>query len=175
MSARANGDDLATHQGDSPARTVTSNRRPGRSAAERKRDQRARDAKNGLLFERQDWMLFLSPATLPQKAGCQPGDLRALVLREITDNALDNGAHINSQRSHADRFIITRFRRVPPQPEGRAAAVRRQPTTGIEQAPRGCICAEPSPRLSERWQSAQASTTNGMLAPCCAAIPVWRA
>ena len=78
MSARANGDDLATHQGDSPARTVTSNRRPGRSAAERKRDQRARDAKNGLLFERQDWMLFLSPATLPQKAGCQPGDLRAL-------------------------------------------------------------------------------------------------
>ena len=98
MSARANGDDLATHQGDLPARTVTSNRRPGRSAAERKRDQRARDAKNGLLFERQDWMLFLSPATLPQKAGCQPVICEPCAARDHRQCARQRSARINSQR-----------------------------------------------------------------------------
>jgi hypothetical protein len=70
---------------------VTPGRRPGLSAAERKRQQRARD-RGTLLFERPDWRLFLDAATLPQKAGCQPGHLRAIVLREVVDNALDAGA-----------------------------------------------------------------------------------
>ena len=80
----------AYDQAESPARTVTARRRTGTPAAERKRQQRARD--RGLLFERDDWRLFLDPSTLPQKAGCQPENLRQLVLRELVDNALDAGA-----------------------------------------------------------------------------------
>ena len=66
--------------------------RPRTTPAERKRKQRERDAQSALLFERPDWSLFLSPASLPQKAGCQPNHLRPLVLRELVDNALDEGA-----------------------------------------------------------------------------------
>jgi hypothetical protein len=79
------------HQAEWAERTVTPGRRPGLSAAERKRQQRARD-RGTLLFERPDWRLFLDAATLPQKAGCQPGNLRAIALREVVDNALDAGA-----------------------------------------------------------------------------------
>jgi hypothetical protein len=57
------------------------------SAAERKRRQRARDRE--LLYSRDDWQLFLDLATLPQKAGCQPWQLRKLVLKELVDNQLD--------------------------------------------------------------------------------------
>ena len=63
-------------------------------AAERKRQQRERErlAQRQTYFSRPDWTLFISPRTLSQKAGCQPGDLRQLVLRELVDNALDAGA-----------------------------------------------------------------------------------
>jgi hypothetical protein len=44
--------------------------------------------------ERDDWQLFLDPQTLPQKAGCQPDELSALVLKELVDNALDTGANV---------------------------------------------------------------------------------
>jgi hypothetical protein len=81
-------------------RAVT--RRPGASAAERKRRQREREA---LLFETEDWHLFLDPATLPQKAGCQPDRLRQLVLRELADNALDAGAHVTLELTH-DGWLI---------------------------------------------------------------------
>jgi hypothetical protein len=57
------------------------------TAAERKRRQRARERE--LLYSRDDWQLFLDPATLPQKAGCQPWQLRGLVLKELVDNQLD--------------------------------------------------------------------------------------
>jgi hypothetical protein len=46
------------------------------SPAERQRRHRVRE--QALLFERDDWRLFIDPATLPEKAGCQPGDLRRL-------------------------------------------------------------------------------------------------
>ena len=75
---------------------MTSGRRPGTPAAERKRQQRQRD--QALLFERDDWRLFVDPATLPQKAGCQPANLRQIVLREIVDNALDAGADATLER-----------------------------------------------------------------------------
>jgi histidine kinase/DNA gyrase B/HSP90-like ATPase len=69
------------------------------SAAERKRQQRERDRQSsGLLYERQDWSLFLDVATLPQKAGCYPKDLRKIILKEIVDNALDTGAHVTMER-----------------------------------------------------------------------------
>jgi hypothetical protein len=56
-------------------------------AAERKRRQRARD--RALLYSRDDWQLFLDAATLPQKAGCRPVEMRAVVLKELVDNQLD--------------------------------------------------------------------------------------
>ena len=128
-------DSSPIHQGDLPGRIVTRNDLgPRTTPAERKRQQRARDAQSALLFERADWSLFLSPATLPQKAGCQPSDLRALVLREIVDNALDAGARATLHEEGGGRYVITR-RWPRPRPSGCAAAVRGQPATGIEQAP----------------------------------------
>ena len=97
------GSNDASEQAESPTRTVTSNRRAGTPPAERKRRQRARE--RALMFERDDWTLFLDPATLPQKAGCQPSDLRQIVLREVVDNALDAGAHVTLQQ-HEDTWII---------------------------------------------------------------------
>ena len=94
----------ANDLGESAGRIVTPGRRPGTSAKERKRQQRARD-RGALLFERQDWQLFLDPATLPQKAGCQPAQLRAITLREPTDNALDVGADATIERD-GDTWII---------------------------------------------------------------------
>jgi hypothetical protein len=60
------------------------------AAAKRKRRQRARE--HELLYSREDWQLFLDRATLPQKAGCQPGQLRKVVLKELVDNQLDASA-----------------------------------------------------------------------------------
>ena len=104
MSALAKAD-RDIHQGESLDRTVTSARRPGTPATERKRRQRERD--RTLLFERQDWQLFLDPATLPQKAGCQPENLRQIVLRELVDNALDAGAHVTLQQHEEGIWIVT--------------------------------------------------------------------
>jgi hypothetical protein len=42
-----------------------------------------------LLFEREDWTLYLSLAHLPQKAGVDAEQLARLVVKELTDNALD--------------------------------------------------------------------------------------
>ena len=91
-------------QGKLLERTVTSGRRPGTPAIERKRQQRERD-RAALLYERDDWQLFLDPATLPQKAGCQPSRLREIVLKEVVDNALDCGADVTLQQVE-DVWII---------------------------------------------------------------------
>jgi hypothetical protein len=74
-------------QGELNTRNVTA-----LSAAERKRRQRERERSAALLYARDDWELFLDIGTLPQKAGAQPRDLPTLVLKELTDNALDTGA-----------------------------------------------------------------------------------
>src|SRR5690242_5878875 len=56
----------------------------------RKRRQRARNAAVAdLEFVRADWALFLDPRRLPQKAGCPSDRLRAVILKELVDNALD--------------------------------------------------------------------------------------
>jgi hypothetical protein len=47
------------------------------------------DFQNGELFEREDWTLFRSLATLPQKAGVPLAKLPALVCKELVDNSLD--------------------------------------------------------------------------------------
>jgi hypothetical protein len=69
---------------------TSAGRQPGATAAERKRLQR----KRALIYERDDWQLFLDPATLPQKAGCDPFYLNQIVLKELVDNGLDTGADV---------------------------------------------------------------------------------
>jgi hypothetical protein len=44
-----------------------------------------------LKFEREDWSLFRTVEGLQQKAGVAKNKLRRLVLKELTDNGLDNG------------------------------------------------------------------------------------
>ena len=51
-------------------------------------------AVSNLKFEREDWSLFRTVEGLSQKAGVPPNKLRRLVLKEIADNGLDTGAHV---------------------------------------------------------------------------------
>lgn len=58
-------------------------------------------------FERPDWTLFRSADTLSQKAGVRKHLLRRLVLKELTDNALDSGASVvTATRDGPDRYIV---------------------------------------------------------------------
>jgi hypothetical protein len=52
------------------------------------------DAPQNLKFERADWTSFRTVEGLQQKAGVAASKLRRLVLKELTDNALDTGAHV---------------------------------------------------------------------------------
>ena len=92
MSRIPDADVSPIQQADLADRAVTS-RRPGLSAAERKRRQRQRERQE-LVYERDDWQLFLDQATLSQKAGCHAGDIGEIVLKELVDNALDVGGHV---------------------------------------------------------------------------------
>jgi hypothetical protein len=47
-----------------------------------------------LKFEREDWSLFRTVEGLQQKAGVPKDKLRRLVLKELTDNGLDEGAEV---------------------------------------------------------------------------------
>jgi hypothetical protein len=90
-----------TQQGDSTNSGVTS---PPLTPAERKAKQRARD--RALLYERDDWRLFLDPATLPQKAGCHPTNLRKVVLKELVDNELDLTGSAGLVWEESEKFWI---------------------------------------------------------------------
>jgi hypothetical protein len=66
------------------------------SAAERQRQSRARrrsEAQDSapLIFRVDDWRELVDPVSLPMQAGCTNGELAALVLKELVDNALDQG------------------------------------------------------------------------------------
>jgi Histidine kinase-, DNA gyrase B-, and HSP90-like ATPase len=79
-----------------------------KAAAERKRLERDRRKAAPIIHETADWRLFLDPETLPQKAGCQPDDIGALVLKELVDNALDAGASVTVQHApEQQRWIVT--------------------------------------------------------------------
>jgi hypothetical protein len=77
-------------------------------AALRQRRHRARlAAAREVEFVREDWTLFLDPDRLPQKAGCPRDRLRAMVLKELVDNALDAGARINLVQVDEDTWTVT--------------------------------------------------------------------
>jgi hypothetical protein len=58
------------------------------------------------MYETEDWRLFTDLATLPQKAGCQPAYLGEIVLKELTDNGLDNGGEVSLDYA-ADTWIVS--------------------------------------------------------------------
>jgi hypothetical protein len=92
-----------SEQADTAAESVT----PRERARDRKRLQRERQRAQ-IVYERDDWQLFLDPATLSQKAGCQPDELPALVLKELVDNALDAGAHVTlTQSADGAHWIVS--------------------------------------------------------------------
>src|SRR5688500_7061883 len=82
-------------------------RKPDVTAAERQRRRRQNQKlARELQFGGQDWGLFLDPDRLPQKAGCPPERLRAMVLKELTDNGLDAGAEVTIEQVDADTWLV---------------------------------------------------------------------
>jgi Histidine kinase-, DNA gyrase B-, and HSP90-like ATPase len=79
----------------------------GSSSAERVRRHRAKKAvARELEYVRADWTLFLNPARLPQKAGCPPQRLRAMILKELVDNALDASAEVTVDQPDPDAWAV---------------------------------------------------------------------
>jgi hypothetical protein len=58
------------------------------------------------MFEREDWTSFRTVEGLQQKAGVPQMWLRRLVLKELTDNALDTGASVRIGRMRGDGYFI---------------------------------------------------------------------
>jgi hypothetical protein len=58
----------------------------------RMRERRKGQQAAPILYQIDDWQEFTNPATLPRKAGCDPDEIGRVVLKELTDNALDSGA-----------------------------------------------------------------------------------
>jgi hypothetical protein len=63
------------------------------------------DAQN-LKFERADWVSFRTIEGLQQKAGVAQGKLRRLVLKELTDNALDTGTRVRVGEVDGGSYFI---------------------------------------------------------------------
>ena len=59
-----------------------------------------------LKFERADWTSFRTVEGLQQKAGVAADKLRRLVLKELTDNALDTGASVSVGRLPSGGYFI---------------------------------------------------------------------
>jgi DNA topoisomerase 6 subunit A-like protein len=76
-------------------------------------------------FERPDWTMFRSVGTLSQKAGVSAGRLRRLVLKELTDNALDAGAEVEVGDDEYDHGIIYSVRDYGPGIDGTPADIAR--------------------------------------------------
>ena len=78
------------------------------TGAERQQRRRARLAiAREVAFIRPDWGLFLHPDRLPQKAGCPRDQLRAMILKELVDNALDAGATATLAQIDRDTWMVT--------------------------------------------------------------------
>jgi hypothetical protein len=75
-------------------------------------------APENLKFERADWTSFRTVEGLQQKAGVAQSKLRSLVLKELTDNALDTGARVRiGQLPGGDYFIEDGGSGIEGQPE----------------------------------------------------------
>jgi len=62
--------------------------------------------RENLRLERDDWKMFRSLETLPQKAGVPANMLMRLVLKELADNALDTGATVSISQKGSAYFVV---------------------------------------------------------------------
>lgn len=58
------------------------------------------------MFIREDWTLFRTLSTLPQKAGVSAGELRRLMLKELVDNALDATGSVEFGKVGRDTYWV---------------------------------------------------------------------
>src|SRR3954452_12185121 len=58
------------------------------------------------IAERADWTLFRSLNTLPQQAGVPLSQMRRLLLKELTNNALDTGAKADAWRTSDGVYVV---------------------------------------------------------------------
>ena len=86
-------------------------------------------------FEREDWTLFRTVEGLQQKAGVPQDKLRRLVLKEMTDNGLDNGAK-RPRRRAAETAAISSRTTAPASTARRkiSPACSASPSDGLDQA-----------------------------------------
>jgi hypothetical protein len=74
---------------------------------DRERVERERRVATPMLYTTEDWQDFLDPATLARKAGCEPEQLPAMVLKELADNSADAGAKPALVRAEDGGWIAT--------------------------------------------------------------------
>jgi DNA topoisomerase 6 subunit A-like protein len=110
-----------------PSVTLEKQAPPKSAGARRVARHRQRKANRAatLVWERADWRLFLNPRTLPQKAGCQPGDVGRATAKELTDNACDNGAGVTVEAISNGYIIRDRGPGIDPKAVPRLFAVNR--------------------------------------------------
>lgn len=95
MIKRPTGTAFDPAQADDPAtvrkREKATLRQDRKRARERAKTQPTADR---LTYARPDWQLFLDKGNLPQKGGFAPHQIGRVVVKELTDNALDEGARV---------------------------------------------------------------------------------
>ena len=94
-------------------------------------------------FEREDWTLFRSLATLSQKAGVPVHLLPQLVLKELADNALDAGGTVRVGELGDDGWYVEDD---GPGIAGDPAAIARLFSTGGRWCPPSCCGCRPGVR-----------------------------
>jgi hypothetical protein len=91
----------------------------------RARQKAAATAAAPLMYERADWQLFLRPETLPQKAGCTPQQIGRITLKEVVDNALDNGEEVKVEKIPGGYRVIDHGPGIAPPDVPKLFAVNR--------------------------------------------------
>src|SRR3954454_20585730 len=77
------------------------------AALRQRRSRERRRIAREVEFVRADWALFLHPDRLPQKAGCPRARLRAMILKELADNALDEDAGVTLDLVDPDTWTVS--------------------------------------------------------------------
>ena len=80
-----------------------------------------------ITFEREDWALFRTVEGLQQRGGVAKEQLRRLVMKELTDNALDTGAKVRRRPNvQVGGYFVeddgARHRRARPEEDRRACS-----------------------------------------------------